>query len=172
MQAPWQQADAEMWEGIGWKHSIKHPAGTDFVTGGGAAVWKCRNTRIERRERERMESVSLFLVVLWPFNHSVKGCRSNFPSETMHAEHQEACMQAKMTTCWFIGTQMDRCWKKRKEWKEKKRSNPRFPFKLIFPRLRINNYWRAWSEWRETWKGSKKWKGRLVLLMGERHSPI
>lgn len=52
MQAPWQHADADIWVEIE-KHTTKHPVGTDFVTGGGAAVWKSRNMRIKRK-RERM----------------------------------------------------------------------------------------------------------------------
>lgn len=83
----------------GGKESIKHPAGTDFVTEGGAAVWGSRDRRIKSK-RERMTKYGLF----FSFKCSVKGCQYDFPSETMHVEHQEACMQAKRTTCWFTGS--------------------------------------------------------------------
>lgn len=100
MQVPLQHADTDIWVEIGHveKQSTKHPAGTDFVSRGGAAVWKSRNTKIKRK-RERTSEKQWYVPLSKVAGH--------FPSETMHAEHQEACMQVKMTTCWFIGTQND-----------------------------------------------------------------
>lgn len=85
-----------IWVEIGG-HSMKRSAGTNFVTGGGVAVWKQ-----QKNENQEEERANEWETVICAF---IKGCWSNFPSETMHAKHQEVCIQAKMTTCRFIGTQ-------------------------------------------------------------------
>lgn len=94
--------------------------------------WLCERRRCcslekQKYKNQKEERANKWETVICAF---IKGCWSNFPSETMHAEHQEACMQVKMTTCWFIGTQNDVPTGKEKT-KEKKCWNDNYVFKWV-----------------------------------------
>lgn len=170
----WQHANATcIWVEIGG-HSVKRSAGTNFVTGAGVAVWKQQKNENQGEERENE-----WETVICAF---IKGCWSNFPSETMHAKHQKVCIQAKMITCWFFGTQKYCYWFLLFP-QEKTETHSRDENRVFKRKIRADFSKKTWDQNKtvigqpeeskgQTWKKQLKIKRTACVLARGCHSPI